>query len=234
MWWGDDDIAPLVNNETEIFGQRVNAATGAEIGGDFRLSDMGPDGNVFYSAVNPAVAYNNTNNHYLVVWWGDDDTVPLVGGEYEIFGQRVNAATGAEIGGDFRLSDMGPDGNAAYDAHSPAVAYNNTNNQYLVVWQGDDDTGPLVDDEFEIFGQRVNAATGAEIGGDFRLSDMGPDGNVNYGAVSPAVAYNSTNDHYLVVWWGDDDIAPLVDNEFEIFGQLYDPRMRVFLPVVLK
>ena len=39
------------------------------------------------------------------------------------------------------------------------------------------DTGLLVAEEFEIFGQRVAGATGTEIGGDIRLSDMGPDGN---------------------------------------------------------
>jgi DNA-binding response OmpR family regulator len=34
-------------------------------------------------------------------------------------------------------------------------------NEYLVVWQGDDDTGSLVDNEFEVFGQRL-AANGDE------------------------------------------------------------------------
>ena len=87
-------------------------------------------------------------------------------------------ATGAEVGtNDFRISDMGPDGNTNFDAQDPAVAYNSTNNEYLVVWRGDDDTAPLVDNELEIFGQRLNAATGAAVGtNDFRISDMGPDG----------------------------------------------------------
>ena len=58
-----------------------------------------------------------------------------------------------------------------FGAFNPALAYNSLNNEYLVVWQGDDST----DGEFEIFGQRLNAATGAGIGAnDFRLSDMGP------------------------------------------------------------
>ena len=219
VWVGDDDTAPLVNGEQEVFGQRVEAATGAEIGGDFRLSDVGPDGDTHYEAVDPAVAYNSTDNQYLVVWSGDDDTAPLVNGEQEIFGQRVNGATGAEIGGDLRLSDMGPDGDVGYVAAGPAVTYNSMNNQYLVVWSGDDDTFPLVNDEFEVFGQRVEAATGAEIGGDFRLSDMGPNGNTSYGAGGPAVAYNSTDNQYLVVWGGDDNTAPLVNDEFEAYGQ---------------
>ena len=152
---------------------------------DFRISDMGStDGDTDYGAHNPAVAYNSTNNEYLVVWEGDDDTGSLVDGEFEIFGQRINAVTGDEVGTDFRISDMGStDGNTDYGAHNPSVAYNSTNNEYLVVWEGDDNTSPLVDDEFEIFGQRINAATGAEVGtNDFRISDMGPNGNTSYEA----------------------------------------------------
>ena len=219
VWQGEDNTAPLVDGEYEIFGQRVDAATGAEIGADFRLSDMGPDGGVGYGAQEPAVAYSVTEGQYLVVWAGDDNTASLVNGEYEIFGQRVNAATGVEIGSDFRLGDMGPDGNANYDAYAPAVVYNSTNNEYLVVWRGDDDTGALVDEEFEIYGQRLNAATGAELTADLRLSDIGPDGNANYDGWEPAVAYNSTENEYLVVWRGDDNTGALVDEEFEIYGQ---------------
>ncbi|MCC7359833.1 MAG: hypothetical protein IT317_10170, partial [Anaerolineales bacterium] len=215
-----------------IFGQRLNAATGAELGGDLRLSDMGPDGSTSYRAFNPAVAYNNQNDQYLVVWLGDDNSGGLVDEEYEIFGQRLNAATGAELGGDLRLSDMGPNGSTSYDAYYPAVAYNSSANQYLVVWQGDDNTGELVDEEVEIFGQRVNAATGAELGGDFRLSDMGPDGSTSYGAFTPAVAYNSQNNEYLVVWQGDDNTGGLVDEEVEIFGQRVANQALVLLPLV--
>ena len=99
-----------MNNEFEIFGQRVDGASAAEIGGDLRLSDMGPDGDPDFGAFHPAVAYNSTQDEYLVVWYGDDNTGLLVDNELEIFGQRVAGATGAEIGGDIRLSDMGPDG----------------------------------------------------------------------------------------------------------------------------
>jgi hypothetical protein len=77
-----------------------------------------------------------------------------------------------------------------------------TNNEFLAVWQGDDNTGAFVNDEVELFGQRINAS-GAEVGAnDFRLSDMGPSGDANYAAFEPAVAYNPTNNQYLVVWSG--------------------------------
>jgi hypothetical protein len=222
VWYGDDNTGGLVNGEYEIFGQRVDGTSGVEIGGDFRLSDMGPDGDPSYSAFDPAVAYNSAEDQFLVVWEGDDGSGALANSEYEIFGQQVDAATGAEVGEDLRLSDMGPDGDPLYDASQAAVAYNSTDDQYLVVWEGDDDSDGLLDNEHEIFGQRVDGATGGEIGTDYRLSDMGPDGSPSYGAFTPAVAYNSTEGQYLVVWEGDDGSLGLVDNEYEIFGQRVD------------
>ena len=219
VWYGDDNTGTLVDGENEIYSQRVAGATGAEIGGDVRLSDMGPDGDPNFDGYSPAVAFNPTQGEYLVVWYGDDNTGSLVDGENEIYGQRVVGATGAEIGGDVRLSEMGLDLDFSYDAYEPDVAYNSIQDSYLVVWRGDDNTDSLVDGEYEVFGQLVDGTTGAEIGGDFRLSDMGPDGDSNYDAIFPAVAYNSTQDEYLVVWYGDDNTGPLVDEEFEIYGQ---------------
>ncbi len=220
VWYADDNSGTLADDEFEIYGQRVDATTGALLGSNFRISDMGGTGDADYDAYNPAVAYDSTDNQYLVVWEGDDHTAPLVNDEYEIFGQRLTAAGSGVGDNDFRISDMGPDGNADYDAIRPAVAYNSHDNEYLVVWQGDDDAGSLVNEENEIFAQRLNAATGAEVGADFRLSDMGGSGDANYDAYAPAVAYNSTDNQYLIVWAGDDDTAPLVDGETEIFGQL--------------
>ena len=223
-----------INGPVEIYAQRFNATTGGEIDVRIRISDMGAtDTDGAFNAGEPAVAYNSISNQYLIVWIGDDDTGALVDGEYEIFGQLLDA-DGSETGtNDFRISDMGStDGNAAFTAiengsdpedfgePSLAVAYNSTDNEYLVVWEGDDDSGALVDDEFEIYGQRISVA-GAEIGAnDFRISDMGPDGDVSFMAFDPAVAYNNTDNQYLVVWHGEDDTAPLVDGEGEIFGQL--------------
>ncbi len=133
----------LVDEEFEIYGQRVNAATGELILRQFLIS-RGVDGNTAYGGSLPAVAYNSQSNEYLVMWYGDDNTGSLVDGEYEIFGQRLGT-NGAEVGdNDFRLSDMGPDGNTAYGASYPAVAYSSADNVYLVVRQGDDNTGPLV------------------------------------------------------------------------------------------
>jgi Ca2+-binding RTX toxin-like protein len=219
VWRGDDNTAPLVDGELEVFGQRLSAS-GIEVGAnDFRVSDLGPDGDLNYGAFNPAVTYGGQANEYLVVWAGADNTAPLVAGENEIFGQRLTPA-GAEIGAnDFRISDMGPNGSTSFRGGDPDVTHNGLANEYLVVWSGDDNTAPLVDNENEVFGQRLSAS-GIEVGtNDFRISDMGPDGNTSFEAFSPAVASNSQANEYLVVWSGDDDTAPLVEGEQEIFGQ---------------
>jgi hypothetical protein len=210
VWMGDDGSGAQIDEEFEIYGQRLDALTGAEVGSnDFRISDMGPDGDASFGAIAPTVAYNSTADEYLVVWHGDDD----VDGNWEIYAQRLDGSTGAEIGiNDQRISDE------VYQASFPAVAYNPSADEYLVVWHGG---GPGPDREWEIYGQRLDGSTGAEIGcDDFRISDMGPDGNANFRAAwQAAVAYNASADEYLVVWYGDDDTGSLVNDELEIYGQ---------------
>lgn len=220
VWQGDDNTALLVEGELEIFGQLIGGSAGFQIGADFRISNMGTDGDDTLDAFAPAIIYNSTNQEFLVAWFGCDDTLPLVNAEGEIFVQRLDGTTGAELGvNDFRISDMGPNGDPLYDAINPAIAYDSLNNQYLVVWQGDDNSGLLVEGEFEIFGQLLNAVDATELGSDFRISDMGPDASTAYRAVDPGVVFNPGSGEYLVVWSGDDNSAPLVDGEFEIFGQ---------------
>ncbi len=224
VWAGEDNNGALVNGEFEIFGQRIDAVTGAQVGvDDFRISDMGPDGDPLYDAAEPALAYNPTLNEYLVAWEGDDNTLPLVEGETEIFGQRISGSTGAEVGSnDFRLSDMGSDSDLEFDAAVPAVAFNSSANQYLIAWAGEDNTGFLVNGEFEIYGQLLSGVGSAIGPNDFRISDMGTDGDPNFDAFAPAVAYDPFGNQYLVVWEGEDNVAPLVAGEFEIFAQRID------------
>ena len=226
--WGGSDPGGVTTSEHEIFGQRIDAATGAQLGtDDFRISDMGPDLDPGFGAADPAVAYNSERDEYLVVWSGADDAGDLVPGEFEIYGQRLVYDGGGNlvpIGvNDFRISDVGPDGSPQFDAGNPAVAYNGASDEYLVVWDADD-TG--TDQEFEIYGQRL-AYTLASLlvpagTNDFRISAMGPNGNPAFQASEPDVAHDPLADRFLVVWSSDDDGGGVVDNENEIYGQLLD------------
>ncbi len=221
VWSGDDDRGPLVDNENEIFAQRLTA-TGDEVGpNDRRISDMGPNGNVNFSAQNSAVIYNPTSNQYLVAWEGND-AVAGTNGDDEIFVQRLNA-TGAPIGtNDQRVSDNGPLNDATFSADNPTVAHNSRSNEYLVAWEADDGAGALVESEDEIYVQRL-ASNGAEVGvDDRRISEAGPDGNGDFEADTPSVAYNPMSNQYLVAWDGEDDAGALVVDEDEVYIQRLD------------
>jgi hypothetical protein len=186
--WSSDAVS---SQEFEIFGRRVSRA-GRPIGPQIRISAVGTDGDATRDAEDQAVAYNRRLNQYLVVWHADG--LPT-NNEAEIFGQRLGP-TGAELGGDFRISTTGTDGDPTRDAESPAITHNPKLNQYLVVWQAD---GLTVDNDREIFGQRLGAS-GTDLGGDFRVSITGTDGNASFAAILPSTAFNSRLNQYLVAW----------------------------------
>jgi hypothetical protein len=162
-------------------------------------------------------------NQYLVVWEGENVYADM----FDIFGQRLQA-NGIQVGeDDFGLSNPGNGPNSGYDAVNPGVDYDLALNQYMVVWQ-DDELGA---DEHEIWGQLVNAATGDQIKLDTRLSDMGTDGNANFIAQKPAIAYSGvSSNQYLIVWSGDDS----TDGEFEIWSQRFAGEIEVYIPLVIK
>ena len=165
--------------------------------------------------LNPSVAYNKAANEYLVVWSGRRQHPPLVDDEFEIFAQR-SSASGARRGGDPR-PDMGPNGNRLRRQRS-GVAYNQAANEYLVVWRGDDNTAPLVNDEFEIFGQRLTPR--ALGGGTTSASPTWARRRANYRA-DAHVAYNSTTTSTSSS--GTATTTPTADRQrVEIFGQRLD------------
>lgn len=201
----------------EVYGQRLDLAANQIGQDDFRISEMGPPGDESdeFEAAPPSIAWNSTLNQYLVAWHGNDGVPPFAPKEREVFGQLL-AADGTQIGADdFRISDMGTDGDAKTNAFRPRIAYDPFGNQYLLAWHGDDLTPPLVDNEFEIYGQYL-AADGTQIGNnDFRISDVQPDGNSEFSANRPSVAYNTVTCDYLVSYFsgepnGNDDIDSAV------------------------
>ena len=170
----------------DIYGRRVSAA-GAPVGADFRISGPAATADDWY----PVVAWGATANQYLVVWT-DRRNEATRGGE--IYGRRVSAA-GAAMGLDFRVSGAGATSNEDW----PSVAWNGTDNEYLVVWQDERDSTTR---GLDIYGQRVSAA-GAMTGAEFRISSPGATWNEGV----PAVAWNSRANRYLVVWDDDRDMA---------------------------
>lgn len=207
VWSGD-----TLNGRNDIFGQRVNASTGARIGNIILVSTQASPSNVDFDCFDPKVEWNEVSNEYLVVWSGDDSTTTLVDGENEIFGQRVDAM-GNRVGNMIRVSFMGTDGDGGSDAFDPEIAYNYIDNNYLVVWSADDSVGG----EDEIYGQVLDSVGGL-LGSVTRLSFMGPNGSGTYDADRPDLAFNGDDNEYMVVWDADDDTPPQINGETEIFA----------------
>jgi len=166
-------------------------SSGGEIGIPFVIASGG--------ARFPDVAYNSVDGTYLAVWVDYSvQSVPVV------FGRRVSN-TGSSIGNAFRISEVATGG-----AYYPAVAYNATDNEFLVSF----DTDPT------IHGQRVRGSDGALVGGNFGI------GVVDGGRSS--VAWNPIGNNYLVAYWafpgGPTEIygrrlnntGSLIGNEFNI------------------
>jgi hypothetical protein len=169
--WADYRNGATTSND--IYGQRVSV-DGALLSSPFPISTATDDQDL------PTVAYNSTDNQYLVVW---EDRRP---GDYsDIYGQRLSAA-GTLLGTNFPIST------AARDQRTPAVAYNSTNNEFLVVWHDLRPRESVGGDD--IYGQRVSGVGGL-LGGEILISTI----TVRY-RETPAVAYNSTSNEFLVVW----------------------------------
>lgn len=210
--------AERVNDEFEIFGQRLTAE-GVEVGAnDFRISDMGPDGDANFDGLDTAVSFNSSDNEYLVVWEGDDDENGASNDINEIFGQRL-AGDGTEIGSDFLITDI--EAGTNLPAFNPDVIYDAKDERYLVVFDGEAVFPPQVTKDREVFAQFLSSSA-AKIGGRIRISDVGDDGTTTFLAVGPSVALDTDKNRYLITWDGDDNVGGLIDNDAEIFGQLID------------
>ena len=196
--WESDGLTD-VKGVSDIYGQRINGATHAPIGINFRISNLS-DGDNHHSSNDPKVVYNRTTREYLVVWHG----LGLVDSPdrfFEVYGQRLSR-TGSEIGNDFRISqltELGKVNSTLVRGNTQAdVAWNSVNNEYLVIWKGMGEPEEFV--KMEIYGQRVKA-NGDLAGKHFRISHTTNQGT-NFQANAPAVAYNSRDNQYFVVWTG--------------------------------
>jgi hypothetical protein len=173
-----DDGRNEATRGSDIYGRRVSAA-GVVLGSDFRISGPGATGD----DESVAVVWNANANEYFVVWSDHRSG----GRGFDIYGRRVSAA-GAVVGKDFRICGAG----AVAEDMYPAVAWNSTADEYLVVWQDLRNSGTRGSD---IFGRRVSAA-GVLLGNDFRIVGARAEGH----DWEPAVAFNSNAGEYLVVW----------------------------------
>jgi len=123
-------------------GAAAGAGEARALGAEVRLSNN-PS-----SQVGPAVAWNETADRYLVVWedWRNEGTTGT-----DIYGRQFGAGGGA-LGAEFRITGGVSDSRE----RMPAVAWNQTANEYLVVWEDwRNSSGP--GSGADIYGRRIGA-----------------------------------------------------------------------------
>ncbi len=125
---------------------------------------------------NAAVAYNSQLNEFLVVWEEE-----ISGAEMAIYGRRVSI-NGKTIGSAFPIAH-----NPLQQNMLPDVAYSVKQNKYLVAYTIKQ-TSTDYDIAFQVVRWNGGLETGFMVDYDFDWDWY------------PAVAYNSQNDEFLVVW----------------------------------
>ena len=91
---------------------------------------------------------------------------------------------------------------------APAVAYNGSSDQYLVIWRD-------VADGWECKAVRVDAVTGAVLDSPFYISDN----LATLSAITSAVTYNASNGEWLVVYQASQ--ASVDGGKDDVFGQRF-------------
>lgn len=188
--WSDDRND--IGSTYDIYGQFVNA-NGTLSGGNFTVSSAADTQDL------PKIEYDTANQRFLVVWEDYRSSA-----NYDIYGQLVNAS-GSLNGANFVISA------ASGDQSLPSVAYDTTNQRFLVTW----DDGRVA--ETDIYGQIVNV-NGTLNGSNFVISNAA---SIQWGN---SLIFDSVNQRFLVSWtdWRNpcagDPMAPCFNTD--IYGQL--------------
>jgi len=139
----------------------------------------------------PRIAYNSRDNTFLVVWQSRTSSTA----KWNVCGQMLTYTGTVLSGQSFCLGDLHA------DRMYPAVDYNSTRNEFIVVWQ--DKNTP--NDSWDIYGQLVTAS-GMPTGSVFTVVSRPDPQGFPTDQQRPAVTYNPGNlenpeeDEYLVVW----------------------------------
>jgi hypothetical protein len=176
------------------------------------------------------IAYDSINDGFLVVW----EHYPGLGGISDIYGMWVTVDGSGSISHGFQFFvNCDPE---TGDQRNPAIAYDSANQNFLVVWEDERDSGTTGTD---IYGQIVpSCSSGPDTCSIARCGiepHLNTDKLISHGwfqiedQVNPAVAYDSVRGEYLVVWEYNFDYNvadPSEPTEYDpypsIFGQFVD------------
>ena len=174
VYGGESSYLVTWEDNSIIYGQLIDADSGATAGGKITISDL--DANAYGTQ---SLAYDQVNNRFLVVWDDYRDA------SKDIYGQLVNS-DGTLAGGNFVICGNGS------DQYEPAVSYGG--GKYLVVWR-DMRNGVVAD----IYGQMINPdgslyPTAGDTVTNFAVCSAG------YNQERPKAAFDSANERFLVAW----------------------------------
>ncbi|MBM3695265.1 MAG: hypothetical protein FJW79_04955 [Actinobacteria bacterium] len=195
------DHRNFAQHGADIYGRRL-MADGTRLGtADTRISEHEPGVDQKNHEYTPDVAWSSVSWSYLVVW---ADIESGSGSGWDIHGRMVRG-NGTFPGEEFRICGA----EATADDVWPAVAFNAKENRFLVVWM---DMRRAATRGLDIYAQQVTG-NGAPIDNEIRVSANNATGD----EAVPDVAWNATNNRYLVVW--DDNRNSGAGRGTDTFGQ---------------
>lgn len=178
----------------KIYGKIINA-DGQLVGTNFIIANEG---------ANPSVVSNSYSGQFVVAFEKVSD----------IYLQRINSDR-TLVGSAILVSD-------GYNKqYGPSIAYNSTNNQYLVVWS-DRRWFPPDAGIGTIFFQRLNS-DGTFIGSNAPLSNTLTE--ISGSNLYPEIAFSSTSKKYIILWnqtetWPNSNIYLQVLNQDTTLGDV--------------
>jgi len=183
-------------DQFDIYGQLVNC-DGTPYSSEFPIC------NATYNQSHPRVAFDGVNKRYLVVWYDQRNISSTVG---DIYGQLVKA-DGTPYGTEIPISK------ATNEQLYPDVAYSPTSQIYLVAWM---DRRHYPDAPGDVYGQILDQNGTLQLVNDLVIS-YGSGGTQFFPTVMPAIAYDSIQNRFLVVW---EDYRNALTTGVDIRGQL--------------
>ena len=183
VWGGDDIHGQRVSNTGRLAGNRIPISTAAG------------------TQESPDVVYLPSANEYLVVW--EDRRNFDSARRLDIYGQWITGAGGLE-GGNFPITAE------PASARAPALAYNSTVNEVLVIWR---DSRNLLTSQFDLYGRGLSH-DGGLLGGEVVISAEADKQE------QPALAYSSGANEYLAVWRDERNVET---SGADLYGQRVGP-----------
>lgn len=179
------DQGPTASDEVELWAQRVSPQ-GALLGEAELLTDVGGIGTAGPTPNFYRVIYVPSRNGYFLAYSAVDPD--FADNTFRIYGLFLSAA-GQPVGTAFQPTTGGTSVTNQRGELSPDMAYNSAEDEIMLVWERSTDIA-----EAAVFARALSAADGSARTGEEQVD------SINVFSVEVAIAYNPTDNQYLVHW----------------------------------